>query len=47
MDGWVGGWMIEQVEENEKAVRMRYCEPGGWVDGGKQDGSNELLFIWS
>ena len=30
---WVGGWVgARQIEEN-KVVRMRYCELGGWVDG--------------
>ena len=32
---WVGGWVVEMMEEIE-AVRMSYCTlgVGGWVDGG-------------
>ena len=33
MGGWVGGWVVEEIEGNE-AVRMRCCMYGvGWVNG--------------
>ena len=32
--GWVGGWLNELKIEENKAVRMSYCELGvGWVGG--------------
>ena len=34
MGGWVGGWVVEKIEETQ-AVGMSYCGLGlgGWVGG--------------
>ena len=43
--GWVGGWV--GWKGGKEAVLMSYCELwAGWMDGGREGGSSELLYAW-